>query len=130
VLRPRGRLGLMWNLRDTREPWVAEMARIVDAYGDVVRRHESGEWKRAFAGQIGFGPLTDAEFANVQLVAPEQVVDRVASTSFIATLPDEERAAVLARIRTLIETHPDTAARSEIAFPHRTRVYWCERLES
>jgi hypothetical protein len=64
----------------------------------------------------------------VQVVAPEQVVDRVASTSFIATLPDEERAAVLARIRTLIETHPDTAARSEIVFPHRTRVYWCERL--
>ena len=127
VLRPGSRLGLVWNVRDHAEPWVAEMAAIVDAYGDAIRRHESGEWRDAFEGETGFGPLGYAEFGNVQQVSPEQVVERVASTSFIAILPPAEREQVSERIRTLIATHPGTAGSDRIAFPHRTRVWWCER---
>lgn len=127
VLRPGGTLGLVWNLRDTSVEWVAKHARIVDAYGDVIRRHESGEWKSAFPAP-GFGPLQLAEFANVQQITPDGVVERAASTSYIATLPDDERSHVMERIRTLVATHEQTRGRDLIDFPHRTHVYWCERL--
>ena len=126
VLVPRGRLGLMWNARDRSVGWVAEMSAIVDAYGDAIRRHESGEWRSAFPAP-GFGPLHEETFRNVQPVTRDGVVDRVASTSFIANLPDDRRAAVLQRIRSLIASHPETRDRETFEFPHLTRVYWCER---
>ena len=126
VLVPGGTLGLMWNARDRSVAWVAEMSAIVDAYGDAIRRHESGEWKRAFPAP-GFGPLHEDVFRNVQPITAEGVVDRVASTSFIAKLPDAERAVVLERIRSLVRSHPETRDRETFDLPHLTRVYWCAR---
>ena len=126
VLEPAGGLGLVWNARDTSVEWVREMAAIVDEFGDAIRRHETGEWRSVFPAP-GFGPLEERSFPNVQPIAPEGIVDRVASTSFIARLPDDERARVLKRIRNLVESHPQTAGRDVIEFPHLTRVYWCER---
>ena len=126
VLAEGGRLGLVWNARDRSVDWVAEMAAIVDAYGDAIRRHESGEWRSAFPAP-GFGPLEERVFSNVQTITREGVVDRVASTSFIARLPDDERGTVLERIRSLLDTHAQTRDTDPIEFPHLTRVYWCER---
>lgn len=127
VLRPGGRLGLMWNVRDRSVDWVAELAGIVDGYGDVISRHEGVKWKAAFPAP-GFGPLEEAEFPNGQSITPAGVLDRVSSTSFIAVLPEAERADVLDRVRSLLESHSATAGRSELTFPHLTRVYACERL--
>jgi hypothetical protein len=55
------------------------------------------------------------------------VLDRVSSTSFIAVLPEAERAGVLGRARALLDSHPATAGRAELTFPHLTRVYACAR---
>jgi SAM-dependent methyltransferase len=128
VLRPGGALGLMWNMRDRSSPWVRELSALVDAYGDAIRRHETEEWRSAFERPTGFSPLRSAAFPNVQEVDEAQVVDRVASTSFIATLPDDERASIADRVRALVRSHPDTRGRATFDFPHVTRVYRCERL--
>ena len=126
VLEPGGLLGLVWNARDASVDWVREMAAVVDEYGDAIRRHESGEWREAFPAP-GFGPLEERSFPNVQPITRDGVVDRVASTSFIARLPEDEREKVLERIRNLVESHPQTAGRGSIDFAHQTRVYVCER---
>ena len=128
VLTRGGGLGLVWNARDHSVGWVSELSAIVDAYGDAIRRHESGAWRAAFASPSGFSQLEGAEFSNVQEVDEDQVVDRVASTSFIAMLPEDERSQVLERVRALIRSHPDTSGREHFAFPHRTRVYCCNRV--
>jgi SAM-dependent methyltransferase len=126
VLRTGGLLALIWNARDRRVAWVDRMSAIVDEYGDAIRRHESGEWQAAFDGPTGFSPLENAEFPNVQEVTADQVLDRVASTSFIATLTEKERAAIADRVRAVLESDP--ATRGTFAFPHRTRVYCCSRV--
>ena len=128
VLRPQGGLGLVWNARDRARSWVDELSRIVDAYGNAIRRHETEEWKVAFAMPNGFSALEQAEFPNPQEVDEEHVVRRVASTSFIATLPEAERDRVLGRVRDLIRSDPDTRDRDSFVFPHRTRVYACRKL--
>lgn len=129
VLAPGGRLGLVWNARDTSVAWVGAMAAILDRYGDAIRRHETGQWRSSFPAS-GFGSLEEDAFSNVQLITPEGIVERAASTSFIARLPEDERANVLSRIRMLVGSHPQTRAKQMIEFPHLTRVYWCVRRES
>lgn len=126
VLTPGGGLGLVWNARNMSVDWVAKMAKIVDAYGDAITRYETEQWRSAFPAE-GFGPLSEARFPNVQPITSDGIVERAASTSFIARLDDEERTSVLDRVRTLIAAHPQTAGREVIDFPHETRVYWCVR---
>lgn len=128
VLGPHGGLGLIWNGRDRSRAWVDELSRIVDAYGTAIRRHETEEWKEAFATPNGFSTLEQTEFLNPQEVDEEHVVRRVASTSFIAMSPEMERVRVLERVRDLIRSHPETRGRERFVFPHRTRVYACRKL--
>jgi hypothetical protein len=53
----------------------------------------------------------------------------VLSTSFIAALPDDERARFAARVRALIAATPALAGRAEVAFPYQTHAYSCRRLD-
>lgn len=123
VLRPGGHLGLVWNVRDERVDWVAEVARIVERYEGGTPRFHSGEWRRAFAG-AQFAPLRLREFSYQHVGPPEQViVARNLSVSFIAALPDEQKQRVAEQLRELIAQHPDLKGRSEVAFPYRTEAY-------
>lgn len=56
---------------------------------------------------------------------PEQViVEREASVSFIAALPDESRTRVLHEVRALMAATPELAGREAVSFPCATRAYW------
>ncbi|WEJ71801.1 class I SAM-dependent methyltransferase [Pseudomonas sp. PSE14] len=123
VLRPGGRLGLVWNVRDERVDWVAEVTRIVERYEGSTPRFHTGEWRRAFAG-ARFAPLRLREFSHQHIGPPEQViVARILSVSFIAALPDEQKQRVAEQLRELIATHPALKDRAEVAFPYRTEAY-------
>ena len=50
---------------------------------------------------------------------------RVASVSFVAALPESDRAAVLARVRALLARDPATRGRKIVELPYRTDVWWC-----
>jgi len=127
VLRPKGRLCMLWNVRDETVDWVARLTGIIDAHRDGAPRYHTGEWRRPFERTGLFGPLHRWRTAHTHQMEAEAVVDRVASISFIAALDDERRADVCDRVRELIRTHPDLASRERISFPYRTDVYWCER---
>jgi SAM-dependent methyltransferase len=128
LLRQGGKLGLIWNRRDESVDWVAQLANIVDRFEEGTPRYKSSEWKKAFEETAYFGPLRYAEFNYVQTGTPETVVDRVASSSFIAALPAVTRERVLADVRALIREHPATRGRESIEFPYRTDVYVAERV--
>lgn len=123
VLRPGGRLGLVWNVRDTRVDWVARLNALVDRHqGDAPRQH-SEDWKQVFPF-AGFAPLQREEFAYEHTGPAEQViVRRVLSTSFIAALPPVEREQVADKVRALIAAEPQLAGRDTVALPYRTVAY-------
>ncbi|WP_066741336.1 class I SAM-dependent methyltransferase [Cupriavidus sp. D384] len=128
VLKPGGRLGLIWNVRDESVGWVARLTEIMTPYEGDAPRFYKGDWKKVFPAD-GFGPLGLARFPYTHTGAPEQViVDRVMSVSFIASLPQSEQDAVRARLHAVIDADPALRGHGEVSFPYSTEAYCCERL--
>jgi SAM-dependent methyltransferase len=120
VLRPDGRLGLVWNFRDESVPLAAELTRIMEPHRGDAPRARSGVWREAFERTELFEPLEAATFRHVHWLPPEGVVARVASVSFIAALPEARRAQVLEEVRELVGDEP-------VDLPYVTEVYWTTR---
>jgi SAM-dependent methyltransferase len=127
VLRPDGRLGLIWNVKDESVDWIEKLGEIMESYRGGAPRVASGAWKEAFDRTTLFTPLERARFSFVHEADFAAVVARVTSVSFIAALPPAEFARVVDQVRTLLATHPETKGRSTFELPYRTGVYWCER---
>ena len=128
VLKPGGRLGLIWNWRDDSEDWVGRLNELIDRHPRPVPRYADGAWREAFARTRLFTPLERRTFRNPHELDPEGVVARVASISFISALPDSARSELLGQVRELVATHPETAGRETVVLPYRADFYWCERV--
>ncbi|CAN5734437.1 class I SAM-dependent methyltransferase [soil metagenome] len=126
ALRPGGGLGLIWNERDGREPWVAELSRLI-------RWDERGRWRvpytveedwaaRIEAIDAPFGPVSRDDTTYRQPMDPETLVARVLSTSYIASQPDADRRVLAGQVRELVA---DLGPSFEL--PYVTVVYWCRR---
>jgi SAM-dependent methyltransferase len=128
VLKPGGRLGLIWNVRDESVAWVKALTGIITPYeGDTPRFH-TGQWQAVFPAP-GFGRLEETRFPHEHRGPAETVIiARTMSVSFIAALPDETRARVEADVRNLIAKTPELAGQAEVTFPYETRAYVCRRL--
>ena len=115
VLAPGGRLGLVWNMRDERVDWVAELTRIIhtETYTD----------NGSEAPVVGppFGPVERLDVEWSMPVTADRLVDLVASRSYIITMDPAGRAARLRRVRELVATHPDIAGATEFPLPYVTR---------
>jgi SAM-dependent methyltransferase len=123
VLRPGGRLGIVWNRRDKVTGWSADFWRITEAHRGDTPGYRSSAWSDALAASPLFGPLEEHWFDHVQRTDVEGLIARVASISFIETLPNDARDAVLRESRTFLATHPDTRGRTIFDIPYRTAVY-------
>lgn len=127
VLAPGGRLGLIWNVRDRRTPWVADFDALVDAVDPDRPDHQTGRWRAAFERTTLFGPLEERAVEHAQILTPAEISERAATVSSIASLPDPERARVIGLFRDLAATHPDLRGRTTVTLPYLTKVYWTER---
>lgn len=123
VLKPGGKLGLVWNLRDASVPWVARLDAIVnEAEGDTPRYY-TGAWRRVFP-HAGLTPLQETQFSQEHTGTPEDVLfNRVRSTSFIAALPPQARQGIDDAIRALIASEPALRGRERIGVPYRTAAF-------
>ena len=129
VLIRDGRLGLIWNVRDESVDWVAAITEIITPHEGDAPRFYRGDWRKPFTGKY-FGPLEKTVSRHQHVgSAQEVIVDRCLSISFIAVLPDDEKARVTDQLKTLIASHPALRDRDSIAFPYLTEAYRAMRLE-
>jgi SAM-dependent methyltransferase len=109
VLRPGGAsgLGLAFYERDAREPWVAELSKII-------RWDERERWRVPYTVEVDwlaviaehgpdFAPAERYDTTYLQPMDPEMLVARVLSTSYLAVLPADDQAAIADRVRALVE---------------------------
>lgn len=123
VLKPGGKLGLVWNLRDTRVSWVPKLDAIVNALEGDTPRYYTGAWRRAFP-HVAFGPLQEQRFSHGHTGSPEDVIfNRVRSTSFVAALAEVERAKVDEQIRAMISREPDLRGKDAVTVPYVTAAF-------
>lgn len=127
VLRPDGVLALAWNFRDETVPWVAELGRLVHTLAGDSPQARGGRWRDDLA-RIGlFMPWTCIEVPHHQAMTPDDVLERVASVSFVAAAPAEARSALLDQVGQLLATDPATAGRATIELPYVSEVMWAAR---
>ena len=121
VLRPAGRLALVWNVRDDTEPWVARLSVLIGSESisvpDVNQPiDESGL----------FGPVETATFRFTQVLNRETLLDLVLSRSYCAKLPPAEREPILAEVGALFDEH---AADGELELAYVTECYRSQRSD-
>ena len=126
VLAPAGGLVLLWNRPDRnapREPWQDELTEITDRHRATeargTRLGRSGAWKQVIDESPMFDPMVDASFPFEHRVTREQLVDQLASRSWLAALPPDAFERALADIRGLLEQR----GIESVALPYRTQVY-------
>ena len=129
VLRPGGRVGLIWNARNRDVAWVDAVWSVMDRVERKApwRDHDKPA-REALGPRTGFGPLGEATFHHTQAVTPDGVLDRFRSISHVAVLPPPQQDAVLDEVRELLAAHPETRGRTELLLPYRVDCLWCERL--
>jgi SAM-dependent methyltransferase len=124
VLKPGGKLGLVWNMRDARVAWVTALDQIVNRLEGDTPRFYTGAWRHAFP-YAGFGPLHEQHYSHGHTGAPEDVIlNRVRSTSFVAALAPSERAKIDEQIYALIAAEPELAGKETVTVPYTTAAFY------
>jgi SAM-dependent methyltransferase len=123
VLADDGLLVLVWNTRDLGDPLHGAIEALLSpARGAVSVQFDEG-WLPPLEAADGFGAVERRTFMFEQLVTREDIVDRVASTSFVAAMPQDERDALLAQVRGLVADRD-----GPFSFPYLTEVFAIPRL--
>jgi SAM-dependent methyltransferase len=119
VLRPGGGLAIIRNGRELDDPLQAEVQEIVGPY--LPDLEELRGWMPVLEASPLFGPLETFEASFEQRFDPEGLAERIGTISYVARLPDGERAEVLERVRALGSAQPETP----FGFRYRTVVSVC-----
>ena len=128
ALRPRGRLGLLWNARLRTEPWVDAVWSVMDRVEREAPWRDHERWSdAAFVEEPALTQLQEATFDHSQVLTPEGVVERVRGVSHVAVLRPYEQREVLNEVRAVLAEHPGSRGRTELEIPYRVDAYWCER---
>ena len=117
VLRSRGVLGLVWNVRDESAPWVARMTRIVHG--------SAAEQMLADGGPSVAPPFGDPEELVIRWDRPmtrEALFAMVRSRSHYLTADEADRARTDAQLAELFD-EVGAVGDAEVALPYVTRAY-------
>jgi SAM-dependent methyltransferase len=117
VLRPGGALALVWNIRELGDPLQLALDQLMrSSRGAAPSEHEQ-PWRASLAKQPLLGPAEERAFSWELPFTADLLVDRVASVSFVAALEPDERDALLAQVRELVDGVPEP-----FPFSYRTEV--------
>lgn len=127
VLKPAGKLGLIWNQRQGSDEWEIELEKILAPLRPSFMNQDAVQWKQYFHQSAFFDELQEACSLLPMQQSPAELLERMASISFVAALPPLEKSEVLQRIEDLLSFHASTTGRELIEYTYRTEVYWCQK---
>jgi ubiquinone/menaquinone biosynthesis C-methylase UbiE len=116
VLRPGGRLALVWNLRDESTPWVAELSRIIGSQ-DALPVEVAPALR---AAHTLFGQLETARFRHTQRLDQDILVSLVRSRSYVAVRSAAEQTEIVAEVIRLFDRFAES---DQLVLPYVTLCY-------
>ncbi len=123
VLRLRGTLGLVWNIRDDRDPWVAELNTLISERAQLDR--ESTESAHALDGFPGLEDFEHRTYEHAQPIDRPLLIDLIRSRSYAAVMPAEQRTRLLNEIGSLFDRH---ALGGRLVLPYVTHCYRAHKV--
>jgi SAM-dependent methyltransferase len=117
VLRPGGALAALWNDEDERVGWVAGLGQVSRTQ---VVSHQRLTPNPSFDGVL-FEAGAEAEFPHAHRRTADSLTATIGTKSHTLVVSDEERAAVLGRIRDYLGSRPETST-GEFDLPLVTTV--------
>jgi len=115
VLRPGGRIALVWNMRHPSEIWVEELGDAIVGRTGLDRGAVEPIERSGL-----YGPVERAVFEHTQEVDRTTMRELVRSRSYCAILPEEERAPILDRVDAIFDRH---ARDGVLHVPYRTECF-------
>lgn len=110
VLRPEGTLGFVYNTREERTPWAADLTTLLTS---VQPAGLEGDWGAgsvaAMDGSALFTPLAFRAFRWSQRLGRDGLVGLVASRSYVINLDDVRRGDVMRQTAALFDRHSQGA---------------------
>jgi SAM-dependent methyltransferase len=117
VLRPGGRIALVWNSRDAEQPIQREIGDLIAAFVPS-DRPPAESWPDPLDASEQFGPLEERRFPFAQELDADQLAERIASVSFVAAAPAEARQRLDSDLREVV-----ARLGGSVSFPYVSVVY-------
>ncbi|WP_019181195.1 class I SAM-dependent methyltransferase [Microbacterium yannicii] len=120
VLRSGGVLGLVWNIRDDAEPWVAQLTAAMHGSHAEQMIAEDGPTVEA-----PLGPLENRTWSWTRTLDREGLVQMVSSRSYVITASSEDRARVLGAVGDLFDANRrvDESGAEVVDLPYLTHAF-------
>jgi len=124
ILRPRGRVALMWNVRNDGDPVTAAYSRVMDLASDGTSR-DRGHFDRGTIDSLRvLTPLTLAEFPSSQSLDRDGLLGRALSASYFPS-DGPRRARLIAELTSTFDRH---ARQGRIRLAYSTRVWLAAKV--
>lgn len=117
VLRPRGALAVVFNIRDLDDPLQHELNELLRPYYVGQPSEHDQPWRADVEASPSFGAAEVRSFSWVQPHSREELAARVASISFVAALASDVRERLLERVRRVVDEGAEP-----FPFRYRTEV--------
>jgi SAM-dependent methyltransferase len=121
VLRPGGGLVAIWNVRNESEGWTDQVRDLLDRHKGDTPRHSDDRWRQGIDASGLFAPIELRLFDHAQQLPREEAVETYGSRSYVAAMPEGERAALLREVAAILPDEP------MVTIPYTTQVYWTRR---
>ncbi len=115
VLRPGGTLGLIWNRRDERVPWVERLSEVMGSGDAEIIELDS------ITIAPPFGPTETFDHRLVPADDIDLLVEMAASRSYVITATPRRRREIVNGVRCLVEAEPSLTDKFD--FPYRTYCF-------
>jgi SAM-dependent methyltransferase len=123
ITRGGSRLAVVYNRPLLDDPLQAALDAVVQPLRSQPPAHRSGQWREAFGRTRVWAPVDEAELAHIQPLDRQGMVARVASISFIADLPADQRDGVLCQVHALVKDRSEP-----IELPYVCELFVWRRL--
>lgn len=121
ILKPAGRLALVWNVRDEGVAWVEQLTDLIAPYEGDTPRFKSYAWRSALDQSTSFIGWESKQFPYIHHTNIQGTVDRILSISFVAAQLEQVRNEIGQKVRAIAAevARPD----GSVDYPYVTEVH-------